>query len=495
MTIEHEVKLPASPAFRMPPLDDLPDDVRVHDRGEATIQTVYYDAPDLRLIRDGASLRYREGQSWTVKLPAAERAAALTREEIEFPDDGGVVPADALRLLRAYLRTADVVPVLRLRTVRHRWDVADAGDLVLADIVDDDVEIVSGSPGRVRFREVEVERKDPSAAPVVDAVVERLRAAGAGAPDPTPKPARALGAIATAPPDVVVAELPDEPTAGDVVRRALATSVLHLIRHDPVVRLDADPEGVHQTRVATRRLRSDLRTFRSLLDEGWVCGLRAELAWLGGALGAARDADVLLERVRARASSLDETERPAAAEIVGALERRDKDAHAAVMEALTSARYAELLDALVDAANAPCFSDAATRPAGEALPPLVRAPWKRLRATVQAAGNQPTSEALHEIRIGAKRLRYAAEAVGTVLGKPPSRLAAHAEAVQDVLGEHHDAVVAASWLRGWASGASADGAFAAGTIAGVEAVAAADARTAWAKAWRALDSRELRGWM
>ena len=257
----------------------------------------------------------------------------------------------------------------------------------------------------------------------------------------------------------------------------------------------ADPEGVHQTRVATRRLRSDLRTFRSLLDEGWVRGLRAELAWLGGALGAARDADVLLERIRARASSLDETERPAAAEIVGALERRDKDAHAAVMEALTSARYAELLDALVDAANAPCFSDAATRPAGEALPPLVRAPWKKLRATVHAAGDQPTAEALHEIRIGAKRLRYAAEAVGTVVGKPAYRLAAHGEAVQDVLGEHHDAVVAASWLRGWASGASADGAFAAGTIAGVEAVAAADARTAWAKAWRALDRRELRGWM
>ena len=144
MTLEHEVKLPASPAFRVPPLERLPGDVRTVDRGEATIHTVYYDAPDLRLIRDGASLRYREGQSWTVKLPDAERAAVLTREEIEFPDDGGVVPADALQLLRALLRTADVVPILRLATVRHRWDVTDPDDRVLAEIVDDDVEVVSG---------------------------------------------------------------------------------------------------------------------------------------------------------------------------------------------------------------------------------------------------------------------------------------------------------------------------------------------------------------
>jgi CHAD domain-containing protein len=493
VTVEREVKLPASPAFVMPSLDALPGGVRVMDRGDATLHTVYYDAPDLRLIRDGASLRYREGQSWTVKLPAAERGVALTREEIEFPDDGGVVPAEAVHLLRASLRTADVVPVLRLWTVRRRWEVVNDG--VLVEIVDDHVDIVSGAPGRVTFRELEVERKHDASDALVDSIVQRLRAAGAGPPDPTPKPARALGAIAAAPPDVVVDDLPDEPTAGDVVRRALARSVLHLIRHDPVVRLDADPEGVHQTRVATRRLRSDLRTFRPLLDESWVRGLRAEIAWLGGALGAARDLDVLVERIRARTASLDDTELPAAAEIVGAIERRDKDAHAAVIDALTSARYADLLDALVVAANAPSFSDRAARPASEELPTLVRAPWKQLRAAVADAGERPTSDALHRIRVGAKRLRYAAEAVATIAGKPAERLAARAEQVQDVLGEHHDAVVAGSWLRSWASDASADGAFAAGTIAGMESVAAAKARGEWAKAWRALDRRELRGWM
>jgi CHAD domain-containing protein len=276
------------------------------------------------------------------------------------------------------------------------------------------------------------------------------------------------------------------------VRRALASSVLHLIRHDPVVRLGTDVEGVHQTRVATRRLRSDLRTFRPLLDEGWTRTLRDELAWLGDALGAARDADVLLERIRARASSVPETERPAAAEIVGALERRAKDAHAALSDTMDSTRYAELLDTLVDAASAPALTAAAADPADEVLPELLRRPWTHLHRAVRDAGEEPTAEAFHRIRIGAKRLRYASEAVSVAAGKPARRLARRAEAVQEILGEHQDAVVATAWLRAWASDASADGAFAAGVLADQELAEAARARDGWREAWRRLERAEPR---
>lgn len=495
MSLEREIKLPVSPTFAMPPLDDAAPGVRAVARGDATLHTVYFDAPDLRLVRAGASLRYREGQSWTVKLPAAQGMPLLAREEVEFPDDGGVVPRDALELLRAYLRTADVVPVLRLRTSRRRWDLVGDADRVVAELVDDDVEVVSGSPGRVRFRELEVEAKADGADRILVGVVARLRAAGAGEPDPTPKPARALGAIAAAPADVLVRDLPNDPTVSDVIRRAIARSVLHLIRHDPVVRLDAVPEGVHQARVATRRLRSDLRTFAPLLDDTWTRSVRDELAWLGDTLGAARDADVLLSRIRERVPRLAPTERPAAAEIVGALERRHKEAHAAVMEVLATLRYATLLDVLVDAANAPALTRDAARDAREVMPRLVRRPWKQLRSAVEEAADQPTASVLHGIRIRAKRLRYAADAVSIVAGRSARRLAAAAEEVQDVLGEHQDAAVASAWLRTWAVDRSADAAFAAGVLAGHEDLAAATARARWRDAWRALDRRELRGWM
>ena len=53
----------------MPPLDDLGDDVLVIPHDPARLETVYFDTGDLRLARWGISLRHREGQGWTVKLP------------------------------------------------------------------------------------------------------------------------------------------------------------------------------------------------------------------------------------------------------------------------------------------------------------------------------------------------------------------------------------------------------------------------------------------
>ena len=78
----------------------------------------------------------------------------------------------------------------------------------------------------------------------------------------------------------------------------IAVQVGELIAHDPGTRLGDDPEELHQARVATRRLRAVLRAARPLLDPGWTESLRAELSWLGGALGPVRDLDVLLDHLR-----------------------------------------------------------------------------------------------------------------------------------------------------------------------------------------------------
>lgn len=64
-----------------------------------------------------------------------------------------------------------------------------------------------------------------------------------------------------------------------LICNAVARSVIQLLRHDPAVRLGEDPEDVHQFRVATRKLRSELRTFRPLLDEAQLSWLRTGLRW------------------------------------------------------------------------------------------------------------------------------------------------------------------------------------------------------------------------
>src|SRR5436190_7535261 len=135
----------------------------------------------------------------------------------------------------------------------------------------------------------------------MNAVSDRLVAAGARLDEVGPKLVHALGPRAAGSPEVPPVHLHPGSQAGDAVRAALATGFARLLRHDPGVRIGDDPEDVHQARVATRRLRSDLRTFRSLLDQEQAQVLRDELKWAADLLGDVRDADVLLERLRTQA--------------------------------------------------------------------------------------------------------------------------------------------------------------------------------------------------
>ncbi|HEY7667973.1 MAG TPA: CYTH and CHAD domain-containing protein [Actinomycetota bacterium] len=497
MSEEREVKLAAPATFRMPTFDELGEGITVDPPTLDRYQTIYLDTPDFRLARWGVSLRHRSGQGWTVKLPPMIDGDLIVRGEYAFPgDDPGECPAEALDPIRAYVRTAELRPVVRLRTVRRSIRARDLEDRQVAEITDDEVSVLSGRRIAARFRELEVEIGDHTPPGLLADVLGRLRAAGAGDPDPTPKYVRAVGPLGTQAPEIVTAPLSSGATAGDVVRRSIATSVAHLMRHDVVMRLDIDPEGVHQARVSSRRLRSDLRTFRSVLDPEWTLALREELSWLGGVLGRTRDSDVLLERMRGRAAQVPATERPGAAQIVEVLEQRRKQAHSDLLGTIRGERYVALLDRLVEAANEPALLLAADLPAAQVLPGLVRGPWKALRREVRAVGARPTDPQLHRIRILTKRVRYAADLVEPLLGRPAKRFAVAAADLQTVLGEHNDAVVAEAWLRGWAAeGRSGDATFAAGMLAGIERASADRARRTWRRAWRRLAGVDRKAWM
>jgi CHAD domain-containing protein len=492
---EREVKLGAPPSFRLPSLDGVADGVSVAPREPERLTATYLDTDDLRLARWGVSIRFRTDAGWTVKLPLDESDGLLVRDELTF---GGSVrrPAPAaLDLVQAFARTAELQPQVRLRTLRRGVVLRDEEGGWVADVVDDEVSVLDGRRIAARFRELEVELAAEASQSLLKAVVGRLQAAGAGEPDPTSKFMRALGARADGPPEVAVEDLPRDATAGEVVRRAIAASVARLIRHDPVVRLDVDPEGVHQARVATRRLRSDLRTFRPLLDEEWALALRDELGWLAEILGRVRDRDVLLERLRRRAEGLSPAHEREANRILAALEHDRDAAHAELLETLRGERYVALLDRLVDASREPAFLAGAAAPAAEAVPPLLKRPWRKLTRSVKKLSAAEADEELHAIRIRTKRVRYAAEAVAPIVGKPARTFAAAAAELQDVLGDLNDAVVAEEWLRGRArTSRSSALAFTAGELAGLERAAALELRPGWRKAWKRLSSRKVSAW-
>jgi len=491
---ERELKLSVGPEFRLPSTYGLGGAAIRRAPPERTA-TTYYDTADLRLARWGASLRYRPGEGWTVKLPAERATPFLVRPEIVFEGNGGHPPAAALDLVRGFVREGDLDVRVRLATTRRRTDIHDALGRRIGGVVDDSVSVLDGGEPS-RFREVEVEIGDAMTPALLDALVERLRLAGADTPSRTAKYVRALAPDAQLAPEVRVPDLSAEATAGELVRRALALSVIRLVLHDPVMRLDADPEGVHQARVATRRLRSDLRTFRKLVEHDSASSLRDELGWLAGILGEVRDGDVLLERLRGHVAALPAAEQIGAAPVVSALEAARDEAHRRLLAVLDGERYIGLLSTLVAAANAPPLLSRASVRATEVVPALVRKPWHRLSKHVATFGTSPSDDQLHEARIRAKRVRYAAEAAAAVVGKPARSFARAAADLQTVLGDLNDAVVAKAWLEQWArSPRDTAGEHAARLLAATEASAASSARAQWKDVWERLAAPELRSWM
>ena len=488
---ERELKLAAPGSFVVP---DLMDDglgvLAMQELPELTLTSTYYDTADLRLARSGVTLRYRTGEedapAWTLKLRVQGRDGS-ERDEHTFRGPSDVVPAEATDLVTALVRSAPIQAVASLETRRKRWMLCGSEDQALAELADDQVSVLDGSRVVARFRELELESRGPDLS-ALRPIANRLRRAGAVLAEPLPKAVRALGPRAAAEPDVTpIAVSPDDPAAR-AVQAALAAGLARLIANDAPTRL-GDVEGVHQMRVATRRLRSDLRTFRPIIDRSWANGLSEELSWLGGLLGAVRDADVQLERLLAEDADLVTALEP----YLARLRERQAAGRDSLLQALRSERYVTLLDRLIDAVRDPLVSDGARRPGRKALPPLLERAWRRFEPMAEALKPDDPDDRYHAARIRAKRLRYAAEAIGPALGDKAAaleRLAMAAASLQDLLGAMHDAVVTRIDLEALVHDTKDPKyTFALGRLVERRATSIQDGRERYPKAWRRVAKR------
>jgi CHAD domain-containing protein len=294
----------------------------------------------------------------------------------------------------------------------------------------------------------------------------------------------------------------DQRTAADVVQARLTEQVRELRALDPLVRRDV-PDSVHRMRVATRRLRSALATFRPLLDRHVTDPLRDELKWLAGVLGEVRDTEVMHERLTALvADELAGAIRGGAdSRIDHELVNRYEAARVEAMKALRSPRYHDLLERLDELTAAPPWTATASEGAEAALPTRVRSDWKRLERRMDtAAGTADRTERaarLHEARKAAKRFRYAAETAVPVHGKDARRLVKRTKRLQTVLGDHHDAVVTQEWLRELADVVAAEGedTFTFGVIHAREEVLAETSEARLAKTWKKAARKKYRKWL
>jgi CHAD domain-containing protein len=479
---ERERKYDVPAGFQLPDLRAAGGVADVGPPAVHHLDATYLDTADLRLARRRVTVRRRAGgddAGWHVKVPAAEG------ERIEYRAalDGRQLPAELDIQVRALRRGAPLRPVARVRTVRRERELRDAGGQVLARLAEDDVAArpAGGEPRRWRELEVELVGGDTRTLDRLDRVLRRAGARDAEAPS---KLARTLSG-----------RLPERRTAP--AHRVVVAVVEYaraqrdaILATDPAVRRD-EPEAVHDMRVAIRRLRSTLRTFRPLWNAARLSAVRDELSWLAHQLGPVRDGEVMLARLtEAVGAEPDQLVLgPVAARVREWLTADTAAARKRLLAALDSRRYLALLDALDGLLDPP-----PDRAAPRTLVARARKALRRADADVAAARTDPQ---LHESRKRVKRARYAVEALTPVAGKPARRLAKRLRALQDVLGTHQDSVVTRDLLLDYGARAhhTGDNAFTYGLLYARQLAAGQRARREVPAATRAARSRKLRRWL
>ncbi|MBO1417916.1 CHAD domain-containing protein [Streptomyces sp. FH025] len=284
-----------------------------------------------------------------------------------------------------------------------------------------------------------------------------------------------------------------ETTVGQVLLDRIEAQAVVLAGLDDAVRAD-EPDAVHRMRVACRRLRSALRTFRRFLAPGATDTLVADLRWLAAALGRSRDYEVLAERLATQARELPAECGPE--RVAGALERWGEAEYRRVwpevVAALDSPRRRALADALTALLAEPPLRPRATRAARPELSRIAAREQRRTAERVRtalAADPAERDRALHEARKAAKRARYAGETAAPAVGEAAERYAERMKAVQEVLGEHQDAVVAAGALADQAAAGGEP--FGYGALYARQLAAAEAARGRLAEVWAGAGKRKL----
>lgn len=527
--VEVERKYEADEAFELPPLTELvlgTGEERVASTGvplaegesvRQQLTATYFDTEDLRLAAAGLTLRRRTGgddAGWHLKVPAGSDA----RSEVRLPAGRAVrtVPDALQKMVRVQARNAALRPVAEIATQRSVHRLVDPTGQVLAEIADDRVTARRLLPAdgagdaagaAMSWREIEVELV-AGGADLLDTVDARLRAGGLRRAGSASKLARvlgtdALGAQQPGPRPKQATKFTAKVPAREVILAHLREQVAQVRAQDLPVRLDA-PDAVHKMRVATRRLRSALTTFKTLFAPEVVKPLRAELKWLAGELGAARDAEVMRERVaRAVQAEVAGAEHgPAAAVGVADQELGElyRSAHDRVLAEMDSDRYHQLVATLDELVSAPPFTPRAGTAAGTVLPSLVARSFTAVRKLVDQAAARPPGpereELLHDARKAAKAARYAGESVERVFGQDASAFAQAMEAVQEALGEHQDSVLTRERLRDLARHTSStEVAFLYGRLHAREEARAAQIEDQFDDAWQAARRKSLHRWL
>jgi len=439
--------------------------------------TTYFDTSDQTLARNGISLRVRrvgDASVQTVKLAGAQSGIATARGEWECPVAGDTpelmplagTPASAL----VSAELADRLRPFFVTDIRRRILLLQPTDGSLVEAAFGEGAVRAGNACE-SISELELELKQGPPGPLYRLALE-LAATAKLAIEPESKAERGRRLSTGTPPPVHKAE--DLDLHGRLTGAAAAQAIVdaalgHMLANIPAARAGR-PEGVHQVRVAVRRLRAALRLFRPCLERRAHRRFDGELRRLGQVFGEARDWDVFaLETLPAA-----EREAPGADHVpllVAAAETHRQAAHSAVRAELAGSAFTGLVLGLavwVDegAANPALLGNAALeQPIKTIAPELL----DRLADTVAKRGrhlDRASREDLHRLRKALKKLRYGVEFVeGLYKHRSVSGYLHPCKDLQERLGNVNDAAMTVHLAKRLAADGTPDVAVAVAALA------------------------------
>lgn len=427
----------------------------------------YFDTPDHRLAQRRLALRLRRvgrHRIQTLKTASDPTAIGSERGEWEVEIDGQRPDLAAFGDPRPLELTGLVLPdelvpvcstqVLR-RAVELDWPSTD-GAASRIELALDQGEIEADGR-REPISEVELELLDgtPQALFELAAALRSLVPLRLGGSDKAARGYRL--ATGAAPEAVLAAEVALRP--GQSVESALAAilrgCIAQALANEAAAVDGRDIEGLHQLRVALRRLRSALALFRSAIPVGDRQRWNDEARWALGCMGHCRDLDVLLGELLPPLTALRPQDRALGVLAAVAHEQREHE-QAAVRACVASRRFGDLLLGLacwVETAGWRQAADAATHE--RQLAPVEELAASDLefglrRALKRGRGfKRLDATGRHRLRIALKKLRYGIEFFASLF--PESEVERYLRAtkgLQDRLGQLNDIVVAEHHLDG-----------------------------------------------
>ena len=435
---------------------------------------IYVDTPDLQLCRQQAGLRVRQVDGrWvqTLKAGGTVSGGLHSRHEWEGEVPGPQPDLAALdaaigrkQPIRALLRQDAIRdalrPVFTTRIERTVWQLRTPQGDEIECVLDQGV-IERGADGAdgangvvhsVAVSEIELELKQGQAASLFDVALALLQDVPLQLGHMS-KAERGYRLVAQQPLRAVKAQ----PLALDAAMSveqaflAIAGNCLEQVSgNQDGVAGGADVESVHQMRVGLRRLRSALGMFKSLL--ALPDALKSELDWLGGALGEARDWDVLAGNTLAQ---LDGEAQADAAALTQAAHAQARLKHVQAAQAVTSARCTACMLGLQRWLQARAWRDSCSmrqvRRLDAPVCPFARATLRKdLRRLLKRGKDLPrlAPPARHRVRIAAKKARYATEFFASLYDAGQVRhYVKRLSVLQDELGWRNDIEVADGLLR------------------------------------------------